>query len=144
MNDLSIQTEPIAQLAAAVKDQQVTGARLEQCVSEFARLLVAMKAQMDQLQKDLQSKVTISSSQARAIQEAVKDRATELCESKGLSYAACGKAVREAIWRELYREFSIGSRYDLQANRFQSSIDFVAGWNSFSIIRKIREKYGGG
>lgn len=140
MNDLSVIP---AQLEEIAKAQQATGARLDQCVSEFARLLVAMKVQMDSLQKDLQSKVTVTSAQARALQEAVKGRSVALCEAKGLSYADCGKPVREAIWRDLYKEFSIGSRYDLQAYKFQSAVEFLNGWNSFSTMRRIRDKYGG-
>ena len=141
MNDLSLQ--PVADLAEIAKAQQQTGVKLDQCVSEFARLLVAMKMQMDSIQKDLQSKVTVSSAQARALQEAVRARSIHMCEQKGFDYAACGRAVREAVWRDLYREYSIGSRYDLQAFKFQSALDFINEWNSFSTMRRIREKYGG-
>ncbi len=147
MND-NTQLAPIDEqtaldLALVVKNGAASTAELRQCVTEFARLIVAFKGQMDAIQRDLQSKVTVSAAQARAIQEAVKGRAAAVCEAKGLSYTVCGKALREAIWRDFYAEYAIGSRYDLPAYRFKSALQFVADWNSITVVRRLRDKYGG-
>lgn len=132
-----------SELAAVLADARSSNADLRQCVSQLASLLVAFKAQMDAVQRDLQSKVTISAAQARAVQEAVRARAVDLCRAKGLPYAQCGRALREAIWREFCAEFAVSSRYDLPAHRFQSAISFIEDWNSLSVVRRLRDKYGG-
>ena len=133
----------VLDLARIVETGAVSAAELRSCVTEFARLIVAFKGQMDAMQRDIQSKVTISAAQARALQEAVRGRALALCEAKGLSYTSCGKALREAIWREFYAEFAIGSRYDLPAYRFKSALQFINDWNSLAVVRRLRDKYGG-
>jgi ORF6C domain. len=132
-----------SELAEIAQLQRATEGDLRQCVGQFAQLLVAFKGEVDGLKKDLRNKVTVTAAQARAIQEAVKTRASGICEAKTLSYAECGKALRDAIWREMYAEFTIGSRYDLPAFQFQAAIDFVKSWNSLSLLRKLRDKYGG-
>lgn len=130
-------------LVTFLADARSSNAELQQCVTQLAQLIVAFKAQMDAVQRDLQTKVTVSAAQAKAIQEAVRGRAIGLCNAKGLSYARCGRTLREAIWREFCAEFAVSSRYDLPAHRFQSAISFIEDWNSLSVIRKLRDKYGG-
>lgn len=141
-NALMKEPDQVTTLAEIARDQRVTEGELRQCVGQFAQLLVAFKAEINELRQDIKGKVTISSAQARAIQEAVKARSREICEAKGFPYEQCGRALREALWREFHGEFTIGSRYDLPAFKFQSAIDFVQNWNSLSAVRRIRDKYG--
>lgn len=131
------------ELAEITKQQQLTGGELRQLVGQFAQLLVALDGEIKELQKDLKGKVTVSSAEVRAMQEAVKARISGLCEAKSLEYTVYGKALREALWRELYAEFTIGNRYDLPSYKFRLAIDFIQSWNSLSLIRKLRDKYGG-
>lgn len=66
---------------------------------------------MNAMQRDLQSKVTISTAQAKAIQDAVKGRSEAICDAKGLSYERSGKALRAAIYRDFCKEFAVASRH---------------------------------
>lgn len=86
----------MAEFVSAVAQNKALGEELRQCVTQFANLLVAMQAQMNAMQRDLQSKVTISTAQAKAIQDAVKGRSEAICDAKGLSYERSGKALRAA------------------------------------------------
>lgn len=101
----------IAEFVSAVAQNKALGEELRQCVTQFANLLVAMQAQMNAMQRDLQSKVTISTAQAKAIQDAVKGRSEAICSAKGLSYERSGKALRAAIYRDFCKEFAVASRH---------------------------------
>lgn len=74
----------MAEFVSAVAQNKALGEELRQCVTQFANLLVAMQAQMNAMQRDLQSKVTISTAQAKAIQDAVKGRSEAICSAKGI------------------------------------------------------------
>mgnify|MGYP004493587853 CR=1 FL=1 len=130
----------MAEFVSAVAQNKALGEELRQCVTQFANLLVAMQAQMNAMQRDLQSKVTISTAQAKAIQDAVKGRSTAICSAKGLSYERSGKALRAAIYRDFCKEFAVASRHDLPANKFRSAVEFVEEWSSLSLVRRLREK----
>lgn len=142
MNDLPA-TQGIPELQALMEQQQTTGADMRQCVGQLAQLMVAFKGQLDDMRKDLMYRVTVTNAQARSLREAVQARATALCGKNGLPYTACGRAVREAIRRELYREFAVSSFHDLPAFQYESAADFILCWNSLSLIRKLRERSGG-
>ena len=130
----------MAEFVSAVAQNKALGEELRQCVTQFANLLVAMQAQMNAMQRDLQSKVTISTAQAKAIQDAVKGRSEVICSAKGLSYERSGKALRAAIYRDFCKEFAVASRHDLPANKFRSAVEFVEEWSSLSLVRRLREK----
>lgn len=130
----------MAEFVSAVAQNKALGEELRQCVTQFANLLVAMQAQMNAMQRDLQSKVTISTAQAKAIQDAVKGRSEAICSAKGLSYKRSGKALRAAIYRDFCKEFAVASRHDLPANKFRSAVEFVEEWSSLSLVRRLREK----
>ena len=130
----------MAEFVSAVAQNKALGEELRQCVTQFANLLVAMQAQMNAMQRDLQSKVTISTAQAKAIQDAVKGHSEAICSAKGLSYERSGKALRAAIYRDFCKEFAVASRHDLPANKFRSAVEFVEEWSSLSLVRRLREK----
>lgn len=84
--------------------------------------------------------MTISTAQAKAIQDAVKGHSEAICSAKGLSYERSGKALRAAIYRDFCKEFAVASRHDLPANKFRSAVEFVEEWSSLSLVRRLREK----
>lgn len=84
----------MAEFVSAVAQNKALGEELRQCVTQFANLLVAMQAQMNAMQRDLQSKVTISTAQAKAIQDAVKGRSEAICSVKGFILRAKRKSAQ--------------------------------------------------
>jgi hypothetical protein len=121
--------------------QQQNAAAMQVMLAEFARMLAALDEQNRRLQKIIESRVTITTAQARMLSRAIGERAAVLCDENRLPYAACGRRLREAISRELKAGFTVAAVGDIPAVSLAAAVSFVRAWSSFKLVRELRRKY---
>lgn len=109
-------------------------------VEKLAAIIVMLDKRLHSVEAMMENRVTVSSSQARSIANAVGARAHEICDQNALPYSTAGRTIREAIWRALRSEYQIPSHYDLSAIYYEHALSFVKGWTSFTVIRKARQR----
>lgn len=138
INEKTPDVTDLVQQASAL--QTLTGEQMTSVVNRLAELVIVMDSRMSTLESILKQRITVSSAEAKGIAEAVKTRAVQLCEKSGLPYAQVGRFVRDAIWRAFRNEYMIASHYDLPAAYYDLAIQFISGWSSFALIRRLRER----
>ena len=102
--------------------------------------MAAMEQRIKKLEKLTEQRVTISSKQAKALQKRVQARSMALCEKHGFSYSDGGETFRRAIWRGLKAQYAVDDVHDLPAAYFDLAAQYIDGWSSYSIVRKLRER----
>lgn len=127
-------------LQVIITAQQESEVRLMHQVSEFGRLLVALEERNRNLQRLIETRLTVTSAQAMALQKAVAKRARVLCAMNDLEYSTCGGKVRAAIYRALKQEYTVSAYGDIPAALYASALDIVNEWTSFELIRKLKTK----
>jgi len=117
---------------------------LQRQLLEFGKLLLAMDDQNRRLQKLVETRVTITVAQARALTREIADHARQLCRDNKLDYRACGRRYRTAIRRDVLRAYAIAAIGDLPAAAQSDAWDMVADWDSYKLARELRTSGMGG
>lgn len=136
----TVSAEDRETLAVILCQQAENENMLKRQIVEFGRMLVVMEGQNRQLQKLIESRVTVTTAQARALAKQVAARAMELCEGNHLDYAAYGRRFRAAITKELKHSFVVTAIGDLPAVALNLATVFVAEWSSYQLARELRMK----
>ncbi len=137
-----IQTQAADPNALAMLQQQ-NAVAMQTMLADFARMLAALDEQNRRLQRIIESRVTITTAQARMLTRAIGERAAALCTENHLPYTACGRRLREAISRELKAGFTVTAVGDIPAVSLVAAMDFVRAWSSYKLMRELRRKYPG-
>ena len=109
-------------------------------VSQLADLIVAMDARLRQVENAAQQRITVTSTQAKAISEAVIGKARAICSTHGINYSQSGRKIREAIWADIRKEFAVTSHHDIPAKFYTITLDMVGEWSNRSLVRQIQQK----
>lgn len=134
------QNNSLAPLEQLTRQQETNLQQLGLFLQQFGGYMAAMEQRIKKLEKLTEQKVTISSKQAKALQKRVQARSSALCEKHGFSYVNDGETFRRAIWRDLKAQYAVEDVHDLPAVYFDIAAQFVDGWTSYSIVRKVRER----
>lgn len=124
--------------------QQQNAAAMQAMLADFARMLAALDEQNRRLQKIIESRVTVTTAQARMLTRSIAERAATLCAENRLPYATCGRRLREAISRELKAGFTVVAVGDIPAVSLAAAADFVKAWSSYKLVRELRRKHPAG
>lgn len=119
-------------------------ARLEKSMNAVAQIFLGLNERIQVLEGIVQNQITISGAEAISIQAAVCSRAREYCDNAHVPYALAGRKVRTAIWHDLRAEFSISNYHDLPKKSFQTGMEFIQGWRSYAMAKKLNQVYRGG
>lgn len=117
--------------------------RLEKSMNAVAQIFLGLNERIQVLEGIVQNQITITGAEAISIQAAVCSRAREYCENSHVPYALAGRKVRTAIWHDLRAEFSISNYHDLPKKSFQSGLEFIQGWCSYAMVKKLNQLYRG-
>ena len=121
-------------------------ANLEKSMNAVAQVFLSLGERIQALETIVQNQITITGAEARTIQAAVCSRAREFCDNAHVFYRIAGRKVRTAIWHDLKAEFSISNYHDLPKKSFQFALEYIRGWRSYAITKKLNQLYreGGG
>jgi len=107
---------------------------------EFGKMLITLDEQNRRLQKIIESRLTVTAAQARALRRMITDRAMLLCAENGLEYAECGRRFRDAITNDAKRSYMVAAIGDIPAVMLDSARAFVNEWSSYKLARELRLK----
>ena len=113
--------------------------QLAATVQQLGQALAAINIRMARLEKMMDVKVTVTSQQAKALNKAIRERAKALCDKHGLLYSRDGKLVRAAISRAVLSQYAVHDIHDVPAAYFDLALGLINNWQSFQLIRSIRE-----
>lgn len=112
-------------------------ARIEKSINGVVKVFMGLAEQVRALDVIVQTLVTVTGAESKAIQAAVINRAQDFCAVSHVSYRIVGRKVRTAIWHDFLNEFSISNYHDLPRRRFQAAIEFIRDWRSYAMARKL-------
>lgn len=138
MNDAAL-----APLESLTRQQETNLQQMGLFLQQFGGYMAMMEQRIKKLEKLTEQRVTINSKQAKALQKRVQARSVTLCEKHGFSYADDGETFRRAIWRDLKGQYAIDDIHDLPAVYFDIAAQYIDGWTSYSVVRKLRARRGG-
>lgn len=120
--------------AAVVEEMQ----QMREALQAMAGLLRATNETMMQLQRQVRLLEKVTSSQASALNRAIRERATELC----AIYMApgCDKAVAAAIRKAVKLRFGAATAKELPRCEYEVAMAQVQGWDDYKVMKGIREK----
>lgn len=114
--------------------------RLEKANTQYAQLILAFDGRIKALDTLLQTKLTVQAVQARAIANAVREKAQAMCQEAGADYKTAGHFARNAVWKDFKAYFCVVSHYDLPQAKYAAAMDYIACWASFAIKRRLRQQ----
>ncbi len=138
MNDAAL-----APLESLTRQQETNLQQMGLFLQQFGGYMAMMEQRIKKLEKLTEQRVTINSKQAKALQKRVQARSAALCEKHGFLYADDGETFRRAIWRDLKGQYAIDDIHDLPAVYFDIAAQYIDGWMSYSVVRKLRARRGG-
>ena len=92
------------------------------------------------MQRLIESRLTVTTAQERALTRAVAARAKALCDENGLEYAHVGRAFRDAIYKDIRNSFAVPAVGDVPAVGMDTARTLIAQWSSFRLARKLRDR----
>lgn len=114
--------------------------RLEQYADRLDALELALKAIVAKLEMSDRA-VTVLHEDTLRLQRLIRTRAGDLAARYGLGKAADGE-IRKAIKRDLLSQWRVRDLHDLPKRDLDAVGIYIGSYSSFSLIRKVREKYG--
>lgn len=127
-----------AEPAALITAQQAQLRQFEAYLGQMARILDAQQRRLDALEKDNAMRITVNHQQAKALQAAIRERASALCAKYSLDEKAHGAAFRSAIKKAVLAEYGIRDLHDIPLGCFPAARDQIAAWSSYALVRKRR------
>lgn len=131
----AVQTEHSPALADEV---QATLAQMGDIMRSMANMLRATNERMASLEREVKLLTKVTPAQANAINNAIRQRAAELCET----YRAqgCEKAAANAIRRAVRLTTGTNSVRELPRCEYSVAMDQVQMWDDYKTMRAIKAK----
>ena len=126
---------PMIPAAVAEEMQQ-----MREALQTMAGLLRTTNETMMQLQRQVRLLEKVTPAQARAINRAIRDRATELCAIYLLRGDGCEKSVAAAIRKAVKLRFGAATAKELPRCEYEVAMAQIQGWDDYGIMKGIREK----
>ena len=123
--------------------QTKNAVEMQRMLHQMAQIVVSFDQRIKTLEALLAQRVTVSSVQAKGLNQAIQEQARALCEKHGFSYQTDGAAFRRAILRDLKAQYGVADLHDIPAAYFDLAMQFVQRWSSFALVKKLRDKKRG-
>ena len=134
---------PVEQMVAISRSNQATAEQLSGMVQQLGAYLIQLDARMRRQEELLQRRVTISHTQHKQLLAAIRKRASELSQRYRLPKEALA-ALRTELRHDLLRRYAIRELHDLPESAMGDALRGVSEWDSYSAVRRLRQKYEGG
>lgn len=120
---------------------QATLAQMGDIMRGMANMLRATNERMASLEREVKLLTKVTPAQASAINEAIRQRAAELCEN----YRAqgCEKAAANAIRRAVRLTTGTNSVRDLPRCEYSVAMEQVSMWDDRKVMKALRAKVNG-
>ena len=120
---------------------QATLAQMGDIMRGMANMLRATNERMASLEREVKLLTKVTPAQASAINEAIRQRAAELCEN----YRAqgCEKAAANAIRRAVRLTTGTNSVRDLPRCEYSVAMEQVSMWDDRKVMKSLRAKVNG-
>lgn len=122
-------------------EAQATLAQMGDIMRGMANMLRATNERMASLEREVKLLTKVTPAQASAINEAIRQRAAELCEN----YRAqgCEKAAANAIRRAVRLTTGTNSVRDLPRCEYSVAMEQVSMWDDRKVMKALRAKVNG-
>lgn len=135
MGDMIIRRDDALPIPAAVAEEMK---QMREALQAMAGLLRTTNETMAQLQRQVRLLEKVTPAQARAINQAIRGRATELCAIYMLRGDGCEKPVAAAIRKAVKLRFGANTAKDLPRCEYEVALAQVQGWDDYKIMKEIK------
>ena len=135
MGDMTIRRDDALPIPAAVAEEMK---QMREALQAMAGLLRTTNETMAQLQRQVRLLEKVTPAQARAINQAIRDRATELCAIYLLRGDGCEKPVAAAIRKAVKLRFGANTAKDLPRCEYEVALAQVQGWDDYKTMKEIK------
>lgn len=135
MGDMTIRRDDALPIPAAVAEEMK---QMREALQAMAGLLRTTNETMAQLQRQVRLLEKVTPAQARAINQAIRDRATELCAIYLLRGDGCEKPVAAAIRKAVKLRFGANTAKDLPRWEYEVALAQVQGWDDYKTMKEIK------
>ena len=135
MGAMTIRRDDALPIPAAVAEEMK---QMREALQAMAGLLRTTNETMAQLQRQVRLLEKVTPAQARAINQAIRDRATELCAIYLLRGDGCEKPVAAAIRKAVKLRFGANTAKDLPRCEYEVALAQVQGWDDYKTMKEIK------
>ena len=132
---MTIRRDDALPIPAAVAEEMK---QMREALQAMAGLLRTTNETMAQLQRQVRLLEKVTPAQARAINQAIRDRATELCAIYMLRGDGCEKPVAAAIRKAVKLRFGANTAKDLPRCEYEVALAQVQGWDDYKTMKEIK------
>lgn len=136
MNDMMPMNDANVAMIAANTAREMQ--QMREALQAMAGLLRTTNETMAQLQRQVRLLEKVTPAQARAINQAIRDRATELCAIYMLRGDGCEKPVAAAIRKAVKLRFGANTAKDLPRCEYEVALAQVQGWDDYKTMKEIK------
>ena len=136
MNDMMPMNDANMAMIAANTAREMQ--QMREALQAMAGLLRTTNETMAQLQRQVRLLEKVTPAQARAINQAIRERATELCAIYMLRGDGCEKPVAAAIRKAIKLRFGANSAKDLPRCEYEVAMTQVQGWDDYKTMKEIK------
>ena len=136
MNDMMPMNDANMAMIAANTAREMQ--QMREALQAMASLLRTTNETMAQLQRQVRLLEKVTPAQARAINQAIRDRATELCAIYLLRGDGCEKPVAAAIRKAVKLRFGANTAKDLPRCEYEVALAQVQGWDDYKTMKEIK------
>lgn len=130
---------PLDQLMQLSRSSEATAQQLADMVQQLGMYLVQLDTRLRRQEEMLQKRLTISSAQYRQMLAAIRCRASEIARKYQLDSAVL-PPLRTAIRQDTVSRWHVKDLHDLPESMLPEAIAGINTWDSYSTIRKLRQR----
>ncbi|MFR4138366.1 MAG: hypothetical protein ACLT35_02900 [Christensenellales bacterium] len=130
---------PLDQLMQLSRSSEATAQQLADMVQQLGVYLVQLDTRLRRQEEMLQKRLTISSVQYRQMLAAIRRRASEIARKYQLDSAML-PPLRTAIRQDTIGRWHVKDLHDLPESMLTEATAGINTWDSYSTIRKLRQR----
>ena len=130
---------PLDQLMNLTQSNEVTAQQLAGMVRQLGTYLVQLDTRLRKQEELMQKRLTISSTQYRQMLAAIRRRSAELARKYQLDSAVL-PPLRTAIRQDTVSRWRVKDLHDLPESMLPEALAGINTWDSYSTIRKLRQR----
>lgn len=133
----------VEQMAEIARYNQATAEQLRGIVEQLGACLLQLDARLRHQEELMQRKLTIPHAKQKQLLAEIRHRAAEIAVKYHLPPEAA-KAVRAAIRKDVLAQQGIRDLHDLPESSLGAAMSAIVAWDSYSLIRRLRQELEGG
>lgn len=130
---------PLDQLMQLSRSSEATAQQLADMVQQLGMYLVQLDTRLRRQEEMLQKRLTISSAQYRQMLAAIRRRASEIARKYQLDSAML-PPLRTAIRQDTIGRWHVKDLHDLPESMLTEATAGINTWDSYSTVRKLRQR----